>query len=294
MAKKEMAIKGKTKTFEKKTVGIVQVITGDKVAKLTLLDDKKTFKSTGSKSIKVKFSELPDYPKLKPNNKKPVELRVRMNEDDTAVEAFGPVRGLHRAKLIDLGPRKEGEDPIPFEKFFNKGEANENSHLEFFAVYKITDGTFKGCESAFYLHYKFQEDEDEEGLTQFNFNPENPKATRGQQLLDWGYIHGGGAPGIWGEPIPWDDDTILPELLERIQDADVEVNLVFDKGYIQSIQPLEDGFSEADDDVDEDDLDVDRDFPPDEEDEEDEEVEEKPAPKKVRKPRKAQDEDEEL
>lgn len=296
--KKEFALKSKASTYEKKTVGVCSVVTGEKVAKLTLLDDKKKFKSTGTNSVKVKLSDLPAHPKLKPNNSKPIELRVRMNDTDTEVEAFGPVRGLHRAKLIDLGPKPDKDgDPTPFEKVFHAGEKDENRHLEFFAVYKITEGVFKGCEAAYYLHYKFEEDEEEEGLTSFSFNTENPKATRGQQLLDWGVIHGGGGAGIWGEPIPWDDDTILPELLERITDADIEVNLVFDKGYIQSIQPIDDmglEAEESDESVDEEELDVDRDFP---KDEDEKDIEEKPVKKlakPVRKPRKVEEDDEDL
>lgn len=289
MSNKGVALKSKSNTYEKKTVGIVSVVTGDKVAKLTLLDDKKKFKSSGTNSVKVNLKDLPDHPKLRPNNKTPIELRVRMNDDDTEVESFSPVRGIHPAKLIDLGKRaSEDADPMPYEKTYNAGQKEENTHLEFWAVYRITDGNFKGCEATYYLHYKFEEDESEEGLTQFSFNTENPKATRGQQLLDWGYVHGGGKPGIWGEPIPWDDDTILPELLERILDADITVNLVFDKGYIQSIQPIESGFAGNDEELE----DVDEAFPV---DEEEEEVEEKPAPKKsaTRKPRRKVEEEEE-
>lgn len=241
-----MAVKSKKTEYEKKTVGLVQVVTGEKVSKLTLTEPGKKFKN-GTNSVKVNLSDLPKVPKLKSNNKTPIELRVRMNEDDTEVESFGPVRGLHKGKLIDLGKRDtEDADPIPYEKTFKKGEPEENTHLEFFAIYQITEGMFKGVESAYYLHYKFEQDEDDPELTAFSFNTENPKATRGQQLLEWGYVHGKGAPGIWGDPIPWDDDTILPELLERITDNDVEVGLVFDKGYIKLIQPLDDYGNEKD------------------------------------------------
>ena len=280
---KELALKSKSNEYAKKTVGVVEIITGKNVAKLTMIDPNKKFKSTDSKEVKIKLSDFPDVPKIKPNNRTPMTFRVRMNEDDTAVEAINPARGMHPAKVVSLGP-KDGEDadPVPQLKFFNKGKSNENSHLEFWAVYRITSGFYKGCEAAYYLHYKFEEDAADPGLTQFNFNTENPKATRGQQLLDWGYYHGGGAPGIWGEPIEWDDDTILPELQDRVLDADVEVNLIFDKGYIQSIQPLDDdGYVEDDDDEpdflkepEEDDLDEDED-----------DVEPEPAPKK-RKPRR--------
>jgi len=272
--KKELAIKGKKTNFEKKTVGIVSVVTGDKVAKLTLLDDGKKFKSSGSNSVKVKLASLPKFPKIQSNNDKPIELRVRMNEDDTEVEAFGPVRGMHEAELIDLGPRQNKDsDPVPYKKWFHKGEPDESFHHEFFAVYRITKGFFKGCEAPYYLHYKFEEDEENEGMTQFSFNTENPRAKRGQQLLEWGYIHGGGQPGIWGEPISWDDETILPELLERCE-ANLKVNLVFDKGYVQSIQPLDDMGEVSDDE-----LDVDRDFPKDDE---------------IRKPPVDEDDDDEL
>lgn len=259
-----LGLKSKKTEYEKDTVGVVSVITGNEVAKLTMLDEGKTFKN-GKRDIKVSLKDLPKTPKLKPNNKTPIQLRVRMNEDDTEVKTFGPVIGLHKAKLVDLGKRdNEDADPIPYEKFFNKGQENENSHLEFFAVYRITEGMFKGVESAYYLHYKFEKDEEEPELTSFSFNTENPKATRGQQLLEWGYVHGGGNPGIWGEPIPWDEVTILPELLDRVLEADVEVGLVFDKGYIKMVQPL-DVYAEPDEDdgyISEDVDEVDEEFPP--------------------------------
>src|SRR5574341_928857 len=220
---REMAVKSKKTEYEKKTVGLVQVVTGEKVSKLTLTEPGKKFKN-GTNSVKVNLSDLPKVPKLKSNNKTPIELRVRMNEDDTEVESFGPVRGLHKGKLIDLGKRDtEDADPIPYEKTFKKGEPEENTHLEFFAIYQITEGMFKGVESAYYLHYKFEQDEDDPELTAFSFNTENPKATRGQQLLEWGYVHGKGAPGIWGDPIPWDrpdgEGQHPPPQLRRLRPA---------------------------------------------------------------------------
>lgn len=242
--KKEMAVKSNKVEFEKKTVGIVSVVTGDKVAKLTLVDGKK-FKN-GQESVKVNLSDLPKAPRLKPNNTTPIELRVRMNDDDTEVEEFGPVRGTHPGKVVGMGYKESEEaDPMPKLIVKNKGESDEYSYLQFFVVYEITQGVFKGTHSAFYMHYKFAQSDEDDTLTGFNFNTESMKATRGQQLLNWGYVH-----EVWGEPIPWDDDTVLPTLLERVLESDLEVNLVFDKGYIQTVQPMEDygaAFGDVDD-----------------------------------------------
>jgi hypothetical protein len=245
MNPKKMALGYKTQTFDKKLVGIVDVITGDKVAKFTLTEEGKKFKD-GSTSIKLNLADLPKRPALKANNKTPLQFRIRMNSDGDRVEAITPVRGYFRGRLIDLGKRpSEGADPAPYEKVWNEGTPKENRYMEFFAVYEITDGPYKGVQlPAYNLRYKFEESPEEEGFTRFDGDPNNPKATRLHQLVEWGEYHG----EIWSQPIRWPDDgNILPELLDRVLENDLEVNLVIDKGYIQSIQPVEDaGFESVD------------------------------------------------
>jgi hypothetical protein len=71
-------------------------------------------------------------------------------------------------------------------------------------------------------------------MTRFAGNFENKKATRLFQVRDWGLAH-----NLWNEDLPWDDDTILPTLLDRALDNDVEVEITLDKGYIILVQASE-------------------------------------------------------
>lgn len=215
--------------YAKKLVGKVLVKTGKKNALLILQEeDGRTF-ANGTDTLKVRLADLPKYPKLRPEDKIGKEYRVRMNTEGNEVEALTPLRGHFQAKLVDLGPRPEKDaDPLPKEKVFDEGGPKEERHLEFFAVYEITSGIFKGVQlPAYWIHYKFEEDPDDEGMTRFAGNFENRKATRLFQLRDWGVTH-----GLWDEPIPWDDESILPTLLERALDKDVEVEVNLSNGYI--------------------------------------------------------------
>lgn len=253
MATKTKQAFGQKESFEKKLVGIVQVVTGEKKAKFTLTEEGKTFKG-GLKSIAVSFDDLPDRPRLKPNSKG--EYRIRMSNDGTEVEALTPVVGVFEAELIDLGPRPEKDaDPMPREKVFDEGGPKEHRHWEFFAVYKIAEGNFKGVQMpAYNLHYKFEEDSSNPGYAGFTFSLQNKQATRGKQLADWGHIH-----GVWevqgvevmGEPIPWNDETILPELLERALNQP-KARLIVKDGYIREVLPSEEApeFMDESDEVD--------------------------------------------
>jgi hypothetical protein len=67
-------------------------------------------------------------------------------------------------------------------------------------------------------------------------------------LISWAEVHG----NILDEDVRWkseDDGTILEELEERVLENDREVNLVFEKGYIKLVQPVEDyeGVEDEDD-----------------------------------------------
>lgn len=227
---------GQRPKFEKKLVGIVEYITGEHVAKFTLTEDGKTF-ANGSKDLKVNLDDLPATPRLAPNDKSKKQLRIRMSADGTEVEALTPVTGVFNLQLKDLGPRPEGKDsdPMPKLRVWNEGTEKENKYLEFFAVYEIIDGKFKGTSlPAYNMHYKFEEDSNNPGFTRFAGNFDNKKATRLFQLRDWGELH-----GLWSEPIEWDDDTILPTLLVRALYNDVNVRGVFKGGYITELLPLD-------------------------------------------------------
>lgn len=232
----KMALGSRPKTdYEKKLVGLVEVVTGKTKAKFTLTEEGKTFKN-GETSITVNFDDLPARPKLKPEQREPKQYRVRMSQDGSEIEAITPHTGHYKAKVVDLGKRDgEDADPVPVERIFAEGTPKENSHLEFFAVYEIVEGAFKGVQlPAYYLHYKFEEDPEHEGFTRFAGNFENKKATRLFQLKEWGDAH-----GLWSEPIEWDDVTILPELLQRALDNDRIVDLTIKDGYIRELLPVE-------------------------------------------------------
>lgn len=221
--------------YEKKLVGIVDVVTGKSKAKFTLTEEGKTFKG-GETSITFAFDDLPSRPKLKPEQKEPRQYRIRMSQDGSEIEAITPALGHFHAKLVDLGKRpEEGAEPIPFEKVYAEGTPKQNRHFEFFAVYEIVEGQYKGVQlPAYYLHYKFEEDPDNPGFARFAGNFDNSKATRLFQLRDWGNAH-----GLWVDPIEWDETTILPTLLERALESDKVVDLTIKDGYIKELLPLE-------------------------------------------------------
>jgi len=222
--------------YEKKLVGIVEVTVGEKKARFELVSEdgkaQKTF-AGGKTTLTVPLEDLPAFPKLTQAHTGK-QFRIRMNSEGDEVEALTPVTGHYSAKLIELGPTKKGEEPTPYEKQDNFPGKEESSHLEFFAVYKIISGAFKGVQMpGYYLHYKFEKDED--GTTRFAGNFENKKATRLFQLFDWGKAH-----GLWDEPIEWDDVTILPVLQERALENDVTVDIIVKDGYIREILPSQD------------------------------------------------------
>lgn len=257
-------MKAKTQEeFKKDWVGVVEIKTGDKVALFTSVETFRdgTIKAFDGDSYSKRFN-LADLPKIaqrliKPNMKDAKKFRVRLNADQDEVKMITPASGMFSAKLKYIGPAKEGQDPQPFEKFFNKGEASETSHLEFFASYEITEGVFKGAElPAYFLHYKFEGipgGEEDEGMTRFN-TVDTPQASQLHRLQDWASVHG----DILDEPIVFPDDgNILPTLEERALDADREVNVIIEKGYIKSLQAKE-NYEEVEDGSDE----VDKAFPP--------------------------------
>lgn len=256
--------------FERDWVGVVEVITGEKMVKLTSIDTNKEGKlktfPDGNTSIKLNLS---DFPKpalrvIKPNMKDSKKFRVRLSADGTEVKTVTPVNGVFRGHLVGLGPKTQDGSYKLIEKTYNKGQENENSHLEFIAIYEITEGVFKGVElPGFYLHYKFEEipeGEEDEGFTRFD-TVDTPQASQLHKLQQWAEVQG----DILDEPIRWPDDGIILETLEdRAIEADREVDIIFEKGYIKTVQPVEDYESgdepedESDEEVDE----VDVVFPP--------------------------------
>lgn len=229
MTEKEIAEKYGTGKYG--IVAICQVVTGERVAKFTIVPTKgyKAEKfANGETSIKVNLADLPKTPKLKPNVKEPQLFRIKTNTDEDGVDSITPARGHFMAKLVDLGPRVDkGEgDPMPKEKVFKEGTADEERHFEFFAVYEVIDGIYKGVKlPAYWMHYKFMDDG--EGNTKYAYNLDNPKAARGHQLREWMILH-----GLEKDEIPWDDETILPTLLKRALKNNMAVEVNIKDGYI--------------------------------------------------------------
>lgn len=264
-------MKSKTqKEFPRKWVGIVKAKAGENVVKFTSVSTLRDAKGeenvkpfpNGETELKVKIADLPKIGKrvIRPGMGDRT-FRIRFNEDGDEIEEVGPVSGLFQAKLIELGPKKKEAPALPYVRYFNKGKDNENSHLEFFAVYQIVDGVFEGLNlPAYNLHYKFEgvpEGEEDEGLTRFD-TVDSPKASQLHRLQSWAEVHG----GILDEPIAWNPDessdlsneiidcfskdhecefaNILPTLEERVLDADRDVSVVLEGGYIKIVQSSED------------------------------------------------------
>lgn len=251
--------------FAKKWVGVVRIKSGDTQVKFTsVTKDKegvvKKFPN-GELEMKVKLADLPKIGQrvIRPNMEGK-QFRIRLNDDGDEVEEVGPVNGMFAAKLVELGPKKkDAEVAAPYVKFYNRGKPDENSHLEFFAVYEIVEGVFKGLKlPAYYLHYKFEgipEGEDSEGFTRYD-TVDTAQASQLHRLQAWGELHG----NIFDEPIEWNEDeadvsddvldcfaanhqgsfaNILPELEERAVSSDTDVNVVLENGYVKIVQAAE-------------------------------------------------------
>jgi hypothetical protein len=236
-------------TFVKKWTGCVEIKTGENIAKLTSIQTDKDSKvklfPAGTDSIKIKLDEFPKASRrvVKPNmdSKK---FRVRLDEDGLAVETVTPYSGVYRGRAVGLGPKTQDGEFKLIHKVYNEGTEKENRHEEFISIYTITDGAFREVElPGFYLHYKFEEDPDNEGFTRFN-TVNSPQASQLHKLIGWAEVHG----DILEDDVRWhseDEGTILGELEDRVLENDREVNLVFEKGYIKTVQPVEDWEEDA-------------------------------------------------
>lgn len=260
----------KQQEFAKKWVGNVVVEkTGELKVKLTSIDardGKSKMFPNGELSMVFSLADLPKAAKrlIKPKEKgenKPKspsdgnKFRIRLNEDGDLIETITPNVGVFPAKLIGLGPKKQDGTYSLIHRVYNEGKENQNEHDEFIAIYEITEGPFRGVElPGYFLHYKFEEcpegDEDE-GLTRFN-TADTPQASQLHKLQAWAEVHG----NILEEPIRWPDDGIILETLEeRALDADRDVNLVFENGYIKTVQAVVD-YGSGDEEESEDEFDA--------------------------------------
>lgn len=207
--------------------GLATIKTGEQFALVTFDDNSKTF-DNGTSKKKIKLEDMPKYPRLQTNTEN--HYRVRLNKDGDQVESIFPAEGHFVAKVIDMGRRpKDDEPPQPYEKVFGQGTPKESHHLEFYVTYKVSKGPLKNATAPYFLHYKF--DGTADGFATFSGNPDNPKATRLLQLIDWCNKH-----GVIDDQIAWPEDgNILPELLDRAIESDREVELIVKDGYIKEL-----------------------------------------------------------
>lgn len=207
--------------------GLATIKTGEQFAMVTFEDGSKEF-DNGTNKKKISLADLPKYPKLPTNSEK--RYRVRLNKEGDQIDSIFPAEGHFVAKVIDMGRRpNEGDEPQPYEKVFGQGTPKESRHLEFFVVYKVSKGPLKNATAPYFLHYKF--DDRGDGFTTFSGNPDNPKATRLLQLIDWCNKH-----NTIDEDIPWPEDgNVLPLMLERALESDREVELIVKDGYIKEL-----------------------------------------------------------
>lgn len=211
--------------------GLATIKVGESFALVTFEDASKEF-DNGTNKKKIALGDMPKSPKLQPNTEK--RYRVRLNKEGDQIDSLFPAEGHFVAHVYDAGRRpKEDEEPQPYEKVFGQGTPKESRHLEFYFMYKITKGPLKGATAPYFLHYKF--DDNGDGFATFTGNPDNPKATRLMQLIDWCNKH-----IEMEEQIPWPEDgNIVPALLERALEADREVEIIVKDGYIKELMAID-------------------------------------------------------
>lgn len=245
---------------EKRKRGIATIkVVGDK-CKVTFTDDSVEF-DNGTNSKIFKLENMPRPPKLSEGEK---DYFVVLNQDADSVEVIGPVEGLFHARFKDFNRENDDADPAPLEK----DPANEKwkPYQYFLAFFEVTKGGFKGLEIPYFLHYKFEENNKEPGVVAWKGDPENRKATRLHQLIEFCE-----KLDLVSEPIEWPEDgNILPVLYERATEHPKEVKILIKNGYIDSLLSVD-------------------------EDEEDDEESPKPAKKPAKKsPPKSGDDDDDL
>lgn len=227
--------------------GPAKIVTGEKAAKITFVGENAPEFDNGETSAKFDLADLPKTPRL-PKNATGMYF-VKLSRDKDEVLGIGPLEGMFDARVVDLSRPQEDQDPAPYE-IVPKDE-NWNPYLAFNAYWEILSGTFKGSRISQFFHYKF--DSDEDGMTIYDGQPNNPKAKWLPRLVEFCE-----KTGCVDDPIKWPDDgNILPVLLERILAEGRKVNIVVKNGYIDSLLSG-DSYGDFGDDED---VDVDDEFP---------------------------------
>lgn len=187
------------------------------------------------KSETFKFSAklLPDVPKeIDPDEEYGISLRLDDDGDVEEVETIYPANWMGEiVKPVDISKQDDLPTPITIE---GKSKGGGDYSYQMFIVHlEMQEGEFKGATIPYWLKYAFMERED--GMTQFSGNPDNPKATRVRECVNF-CVH----TGCVEEDIEWPDDgNILPELWARIEDRGALLNTSGKDGQIETVLPAE-------------------------------------------------------
>lgn len=210
---------------EKRKKGIATIKVGDEKCRVTFEDDSIEF-DNGKNYKSFKLEDMVRPPKLSEGEKK---YFVVLNPDGDSVESIGPVEGVFHAIFKDFNRADDDSDPAPLEK--EPSNPKWQPYQFFLAFFEITSGPYKGLQIPQFLHYKFEESKTDEGMTAWKGDPENPKATRLHELVDFCL-----KLDLVSEPIPWPDDgNVLPAFYEKATENPKPVKLVIKDGYISSL-----------------------------------------------------------
>ena len=197
----------------KKGIGTFKFHPSDET-KIKLVMEKETYK--------FRDKMLPDFPKkLREDFEYFVEFRVDDDGDIQSIDNIRPAKWMGlKMRVIDMtrpDPEKL-EPPAPYTYTANySGKEVEETAFYMFYDCVDPDSEFYGCRFPNRYFYKFKNDG--EGMTMWDGDYNNVKATRLHRVVDHLLML-----GAVSEPIEWPDDgNILPELLARILNANVVV-----------------------------------------------------------------------
>lgn len=211
---------------KKRTTGLATIKAGETKVRISFQDEETLFDN--GKNVKAfAYDDLPKTPKL--SNGSEDEYFVVLTSDGDEVESIGPVEGVFSARCLDLSRPSEDDDPEPFE--VSPKNEKWDPYQAFLAFFEIQSGPFKKVRIPYFLHYKFEESKENPGFAAWKGDPENKKATRLAQIIEFCE-----KLDVVAEPIEWPEDgNILPTLLDRILENNKTVKIVVKKGYIDSL-----------------------------------------------------------
>ena len=237
------------KPASERVYGLAKVRVGQKRAKISWLGEDAVTKT-------VDLDAFPDLPVLKPNTEKTYYVVYNSSSDE--VESVGPESGLFKVRCVDMSRPEAGADPEPIEGQTyavtdKEGNVQKKPSFYFKVWFKILDKAYKGVKVPMNLGYKFRRAND--GTTTFTADPTSPKATAVRKVYEFLELTG----VLDGDEIPWDDNdgNVLPEILGRILAEKRELSILIKEGKIAELLAAddeEDTFVEETEDVADDDL----------------------------------------